>query len=165
MEMKMNHPFPKTIEEAAKLLDKVAPEWYTVVDHIKLDMTAHYGCVLGQLFKGYSEGIERLFGLNLEHWQSKYDMIFGDDASRSQWVYEICYRQKNKETSPVQQMNEKPSIQITIPKIIVQKVVLDFIHDEFSLHQVKLEHIEPIMQQQYDNPPEFEGFKATVFVG
>jgi hypothetical protein len=67
--------------------------------------------------------------------------------------------------APQNNSNNKPTIQVTIPKNLVKHMVYQYIFHELSIQEVKLEDIEAIIQQQYDNPPEFEGFKATIFVG
>jgi hypothetical protein len=174
MEMKMTNQYPQTIEQAALLLDEVKPNWYEKIDLDKLDMHLGTSCILGQSYNGYGSGIKEIFGKDFYNTRMdeelKDDLVFGRSASREKWIEQISLRKntKYKEATPVnapQINNDRASIQITIPKGLVKDMVHQYIFHELDMQQVKLEDIEPIMQQEYDNPPEFEGFKATIFVG
>lgn len=49
-------------ERGANVLDVVSPDWYKSVDEKQIDMNDCWGCVLGQVFGSYTDGLEAIDG-------------------------------------------------------------------------------------------------------
>lgn len=104
--------YPKNIEEAAKLLDEVIPNWYTKINTSELDFKSYKHCILGQLYGEYGYGFIELFG---EHASGRQiDTIFGTKAPHAIWMEEINIRKKNSMNFPeaLIAMNEGKSVTI-----------------------------------------------------
>jgi len=101
--MPTKYEYPRSIQEAANLLDVTVPGWAEKVDISKLSMGDCDKCILGQIFMGqadapnvtYEFGMQKLFDLN--PWQVNHsyytDDIFGSRADIQSWVKEIDKRQ------------------------------------------------------------------------
>jgi hypothetical protein len=58
----MNHDTITRVERGAKLLDNLGPKrWWVRIDLASLSMRDAGGCILGQLFGEYSDGVRALF--------------------------------------------------------------------------------------------------------
>lgn len=91
-------PYPKTIEEAAKLLDLAMPDW---VDKIRLEINMACGdnCILGQNGSYYNH-MKKLFGLTQTlcmHDGYINDRVFGCLSSNEQWQAEVDSRKPKRE--------------------------------------------------------------------
>ena len=89
--------YPKSISEAAKILDIAKPEWAKQINLDELDMVDCTYCVLGHLFLDYDLGITSLFGFKdgANGPEGNYiytDKIFGGYSCRQSWVEEIKSR-------------------------------------------------------------------------
>jgi len=76
---------PKSVEEAAKVLDKDKPGWAECV-YKPINMGSNWACVLYQVYGEYAQTRYRLFGF-----QDTKD-IFG--AHDSEWQLEVDLRQE-----------------------------------------------------------------------
>jgi hypothetical protein len=85
------HRVPKTIPAAARLLDRVIPGWALLINLSKLSMYIHDYCVLGQLYGGFVQGVEKLFGVDA-HLFLPLNWAFGTYASETAWIEEINKR-------------------------------------------------------------------------
>jgi hypothetical protein len=88
----MTYAYPKTIKEAAELLDTAYNGWHTKIDVAKLRMTYNYNCILGQLYGTWEKGLERLFGMGYRD----NDGVFGSLSNVDSWKQEINERLNNK---------------------------------------------------------------------
>ena len=89
----MHHNYPKSISEAAELLDKVNPDWYNKVNLLTLNMMTGYSCILGQLYENYDKGMPLLFNLSPKTGSAEInDEIFGLKAPIDKWKTEINSR-------------------------------------------------------------------------
>jgi len=103
----MSYEYPKSISEAAILLDKAFLNWDKKINLNILDMTDGGKCILGQLYPSYARGIEVLFNIDME--DCKYplvrdDCIFGTLAVKHTWIEEIESRSGNNFTWAVEQL-------------------------------------------------------------
>lgn len=57
-----NEQLHSLAEKGANVLDIVSPHWYKSVDETQIDMNDCFSCVLGQIFGGYSDGLEAIDG-------------------------------------------------------------------------------------------------------
>lgn len=82
--------YPDSIEEAARLLDIVKPDWYKQVNILKLSMMDGTKCVLGQLYGQWWKGMHSLFGSTRpgDNYRAS-DTIFGNMANPISWVKQI----------------------------------------------------------------------------
>ena len=87
--MTIINAIPKTIPEAAELLDKVNPEWYTKINKETLNMGSCSRCILAQLYGDYALGKEAVFGKYLA---LSSNSPFGDYASKADWLTQIDSR-------------------------------------------------------------------------
>lgn len=92
------YELPKTVEDAAKLLDKIRPSWYKEIVKDNLDMELNHRCILGQLYGLYSTGIRKLFP-NLICSGVLNASVFGFENAkrlRKEWIMEIDKRRTPK---------------------------------------------------------------------
>lgn len=95
----MVHKYPKSIEEAATLLDKVYPDWAAKINLNIFNMGSCSKCIIGQLYNGeFEETIQNLFDLNCNigavDAYIMRDNIFGCFATETNWIIEINKRLK-----------------------------------------------------------------------
>lgn len=57
-----NEQIHSLAEKGANVLDVVSPNWYKSVDENQIDMNDCWGCVLGQVFGSYTDGLEAIDG-------------------------------------------------------------------------------------------------------
>lgn len=93
----MVYKYPNSISDAAKILDKVKPDWHNKIDISALNMVEGDDCILGQLYHHYIDGMEEIFCLDLEDVPDNDpiylgDSIFGKLASKEDWIKEINSR-------------------------------------------------------------------------
>lgn len=88
----MKPNYPKSVKEAAKALDKLAPGWHKKIIISTLDMEDTHHCILGQVFGDFDKGM-KLFSVS-EHDNPNGDTIFGWRAAVSVWEEEIEERNK-----------------------------------------------------------------------
>lgn len=97
---------PTTVAEAALLLDRNIPEWYTRVNLSRLDMGEHgnmVNCVLGQVNGGAAEELAKQILQNPfsdQHLWYGRDKPFGfssSDKLQTAWVKEIQARRLDPE--------------------------------------------------------------------
>jgi hypothetical protein len=119
--MIMIYEYPKSISEAAKLLDKALPGWENKINISTLNMKNYEDCLLGQLYGGYNEGFKLLF--NKIIFGSKTDEIFGDDVDKQLWITEIDTRKGFDFYTALRYMNEGKKVVYT-PKISNKERVL-----------------------------------------
>jgi hypothetical protein len=86
--------YPKTISEAAKLLDKVHPDWFSKISLEELKMTDGKCCILGQLYGSWTVGIRQIFKCPTND-SLVQDAILGRNAIIFDWKSEILKR-RNK---------------------------------------------------------------------
>lgn len=80
--------YPKTIAEAAGILDAAKPKWRSKINIDRLEMAKGHDCILGQLYGQWTVGIKTLFGQmnhTLYHTRIK-DNIFGYEANNDEWI-------------------------------------------------------------------------------
>ncbi len=80
--------YPKSIEEAANLLDIIVPDWAKSINISILDMRISSLCILGQIYGFWCDGNKLLFNGQ----GSPTDRIFGQGASKECWINEINNR-------------------------------------------------------------------------
>ncbi len=76
------HPYPKSIPEAAALLDKIKPDWRLRIDVKTLDMKSPHWCILGQVFGNYFNAIDLL---EMPTHSVLDDGVFGSRANPLEW--------------------------------------------------------------------------------
>lgn len=90
------YTYPKSVSEAAKLLDTIDKLWYTKINIDTLAMNSCYACVLGQVFKYYRTAMRELFDItnNPETFcmEEEIDDVFGTNTDVSKWIKEIQAR-------------------------------------------------------------------------
>ena len=97
-----------SVEDGAKLLDSVDPDWYKKVKITTLDMSNGNVCVLGQLYDDYYEGLLKIIphkGSSTESSVDRFATKYGfqlesaDDPAypelTGQWKEEIRKRRSN----------------------------------------------------------------------
>lgn len=100
------NPYTKQVNKGAALLDKFHPGWYREINVSKLEMSSCTSCVLGQLFKDFWDGVERLdasYSIGPEFSFNENDFGFNAiranyDQLRNLWIKEIT-RRLNSETA------------------------------------------------------------------
>ncbi len=98
----MSYDYPSSIEDAAKWLDEVKPDWYETISLIELDMEHVNNCILGQVFdedapnnqNGYDWAINEYFE---DDEIDCHDEIFGADASPKEWRSQVYTRKPQRE--------------------------------------------------------------------
>ncbi len=90
----MAYPYPNSIADAAKTLDMDHRKWWQKINTASLNMGNSDHCVLGQLFDGYDNGMEVMFGVDAGNNMVSYDTIFGTNADKKDWVKEIKKRRE-----------------------------------------------------------------------
>lgn len=76
--------YPKTIEEAAGVLDAAYPNWRNKIYIKSIDMEDDDNCILGQLYGSWRNGIDKLFSVVTgSKWN---DEIFGASANKKEWI-------------------------------------------------------------------------------
>lgn len=83
--------YPKSIEDAAKILDEALPGWHNQIKIPKLNMNRDSLCILGQLYLDYPTGMLRLFNVS----NKVSDSIFGTNSNREAWIEQINKRKQN----------------------------------------------------------------------
>jgi len=86
----MSYTYPKSIEEAAQLLDQVKPGWEKLIDQNKLFMGSSLTCILGQLYENWDSGFKTLFHLETNVYIE--DSIFGMSRTEDSWTEQINQR-------------------------------------------------------------------------
>lgn len=89
----MSYSYPKTISEAAELLDRIDPYWYNKITQ-DLQMSNIKSCVLGQVFGDYRKSMQTIFCIY--HSQYNLDRVFGSRSNTNEWNKEINQRKENK---------------------------------------------------------------------
>jgi len=56
--------YSDAVINGAELLDEVWPGWYKRVDEASLDLGDCTACILGQVYGGYTDGVNRLFDID-----------------------------------------------------------------------------------------------------
>lgn len=90
------YQYPKSVEEAAKILDMTKPNWEKKIDFSKLTMSNCSNCILGQIFGHYDYGM-RIFDVSGSYNIGHYllDRIFGSHAKLADWTIEVNKRLTN----------------------------------------------------------------------
>jgi hypothetical protein len=83
----MVYSLPNSVEGFAQILDKEKPGWENLINIANLNMGYHRDCILGQIYGGYSEYKENLFGPDvwspmLESNEYKNDWIVAIETRR-----------------------------------------------------------------------------------
>lgn len=90
------YDYPKTVADAALVLDAARPGWYNDVELEKLDMGSSSEDILGQVIGNYDRGMDLLFGNVYDRWEGlSSDSVFGCRASAGQWETEISKRKSS----------------------------------------------------------------------
>lgn len=76
------YPYPASVSEAAQILDKDKPDWYTKIDLTIFDMTDAHRCVLGQVYGEYYDNIVRLTDGGGTIWSCHTNMWLGEIQDR-----------------------------------------------------------------------------------
>lgn len=94
----MFYKYPSNIEEAAKILDKVMPEWYKKIDLKILNLREGKRCILGQLYGNYDAGMKHIFNVDMSYTENRdiflHDKVFGMSARVLEWEFKINKRLK-----------------------------------------------------------------------
>ena len=111
----MIYPIPKTVPEAAKILDEAMPGWYQKIDTDTLNMADVNNCVLGQLYEDYKYGIDRLF-------QKVAETMPGDEENpfaykTTKWLSEIKARKQFAYEQASCNYAPSPCIKISVTSI------------------------------------------------
>jgi hypothetical protein len=88
----MTYSYPKTIKEAAELLDSAAPGWARKINIDILDMNLPDKCILGQVYGNCCNIFDQLFGFRPYRSDYYLDCIFGSKANKDKWVEQINSR-------------------------------------------------------------------------
>lgn len=91
----MKYEYPKSIQEAAFLLDKIKSGWQKNISISVLDMHSYEKCILGQVFGSFPKAVDELFGLST--YDTCSDKIFGYTADTNEWIREINMRNDIKD--------------------------------------------------------------------
>lgn len=105
---------PQNVKQAAKLLDKVTPDWYVDISIAHLDLTSLDYCILGQVYGNYKTGRDILFPQFKyqshlqshlpEEWATNCPFLNNEEYTDTrhkemQWIDEIISRRLADETN------------------------------------------------------------------
>lgn len=151
----MAYAYPNSIEEAANLLDKDKPDWYTKIVRT-LVMGSPDNCLLGQIYGNYYTSFEKLFGKPASY-ERAGDTIFGNRAFPSTWYVEIDKRKKENDF-----MNRRSIIwaanQIQVGHKVHRKGK-DVIYSKAQILSFTLEDLESVDWQIYEKPLQIQDLK------
>lgn len=90
----------ENVQAGANLLDSHDPEWFEKVNIDTLHMGSCIDCVLGQLYEGYCEGLNKINVNAFESSPEDYQYGFDDPKRRyaeltNEWIKEIQKRQQS----------------------------------------------------------------------
>lgn len=82
----------RKVTVAAKALDRIKRGWATEIDTRRLKMTSATDCVLGQLFGGHANGVDKI----MPGFKEFDVVVFVEPGARALWEGEIRKRLKKK---------------------------------------------------------------------
>lgn len=94
---------PKSVVQAAKILDKKKPNWFRKVNLKRLDMLSPWNCILGQLYGDFTDGLFAL-GIDLTALFVYYE---------DEWISEINKRRRRATTKS----NKRKSSRLALGRV------------------------------------------------
>ncbi len=110
----MVYNYPKTVKQAAYILDEYDPNWYKAISCTNLDMSHCGKCILGQVFSWFDKGIDSLFNIKDYGWACE-NGPFSHSASKIEWFKEIKFRRERRSKMPVARIKVKGKRQLMEP--------------------------------------------------